>query len=279
VEEAVVLLMRSVGEDSRTMDEPADLSLYIENRSGEWFTSAVNAVIRRNLVMHYGRLRLGTAITRGQFLDMAYRLSVLRSTNVAVYAGEEPVTPVASPVVVPPQPQPVVVATGSAPYASEKYFAITMPTLGISDLAITHPEDPFSDEGILEPLQFGVGHLFSYPGAGGKMLIYGHSSGYPWDVSQFTKIFRQINRLAVGDLLYVTYAGTLYTYEVSYKETVDASNTDPFNDSGTGEELILYTCWPPDSISERYLVHAFPPWHRHRFRGQRAPPWEAFSVR
>ena len=263
VEEAVTLLMRSIGEDKKTSGENADLSSYIENRSGEWFTSAINAAIRKNLIMHYGRIRLDAAITRGQFFDMAYRLHVIRSTNAPAFSGQEPQS---APVAVLPQPPPqqqhgpstVATNVGTVPYASEKYFAISMPTLGVSDLTITHPQDPFSKDGILSPLQDGVGHLFSYPGAGGKVMVYGHSSGYPWDVSQFTKVFRQINKLNVGDRVYVTYAGTLYTYEVSYHETVDAADTTPFNDNGTGEELILYTCWPPDSISQRYLVHALP---------------------
>lgn len=89
-------------------------------------------------------------------------------------------------------------------------------------------------------------------------MIYGHSSGYPWDLSQYTKIFRQINRLTPGDRVYVTYQGSLYTYEVTQKQEVGASDTTPFNDRGMGEELILYTCWPPDSISQRFLVHALP---------------------
>lgn len=254
VEEAVALLMRSVGDDKKDTAESADLSLYIENRSNEWFTSSVNAAIRRNLVMHRGRLRLGTAITRGQFLDMAYRLSVIHAEKSAAFSGSEPQEQ-ASPV---PVYSRGTVATTGTPYASEKYFAIAMPSLGIKDLTITHPQDPFSKTGIVDPLQYGVGHLFSYPGAGGKMMIYGHSSGYPWDYSQYTKVFRQINRLKVGDRVYVTYAGTLYTYEVTYHEAVDAADTTPFNDNGAGEELILYTCWPADSISQRYLVHALP---------------------
>jgi len=260
VEEAVTLLMRSIGDDKKTTGEPADLSLYMENRSGEWFTSAINAAIRRNLIMHYGRLRLGTAITRGQFFDMAYRLHVLRTSNAAAFTGDEPaqVSAPPPPVTLLQNPPTRTLTTNTVPYASEKYFAVAMPTLGVSDLTITHPQDPFSKDGILAPLQYGVGHLFSYPGAGGKIMVYGHSSGYPWDVSQFTKVFRQINKLNVGDRVYVTYAGTLYTYEVSYKETVDATNTSAVNDNGSGEELILYTCWPPDSISQRYLVHALP---------------------
>ena len=89
-------------------------------------------------------------------------------------------------------------------------------------------------------------------------MIYGHSSGYPWDVSKYTKIFRKVNQLKVGDRIYVTYEGKLHTYEVTYEETIDAKDTAPFNDDAEGEELILYTCWPPDSIAQRYLVHAKP---------------------
>jgi LPXTG-site transpeptidase (sortase) family protein len=255
VEEAVALLMRSVNEGSGTNSEAADLSLYIENRGSEWFTSAINAAIRKNLVMHYGRLRLNDAITRGQFFDMAYRLHTIRAGNETAYTGHEPAGQAPS---VPVYSQGAVVAADGTSYGSEKYFAISMPSLGIQDLTITHPQDPFSKDGIMEPLQYGVGHLFGYPGAGGKAMIYGHSSGYPWDLSQYTKIFRQINQLGQGDRVYVTFAGTIYTYEVTYHETIDAADTAPFNDNGSGEELILYTCWPPDSISQRYLVHALP---------------------
>jgi len=260
VEEAVALLMRTVGEGTG-LGANADLSQYIENQSQQWYTAAINGAIRRNLIMHQGRLRLGTAITRGQFFDMAYRLSVVRTSGAVAFSGAEPVAAaVVAPsrisyATVPVSPQNTVSAL---PYASEKYFAISVPNIGISDLTITHPQDPFSKDGILEPLKFGVGHLFGYPGAGGKIMVYGHSSGYPWDLSQFTKIFRQINRLNVGDRVYITYSGSLYTYEVTQKQAIDAADTTPFNDNGNGEELILYTCWPPDSVSQRYLVHALP---------------------
>jgi len=261
VEEAVTLLMRTVGEGTG-LGGNATLSPFIENQSQQWYTSAINGAIRRNLIMHQGRLRLGTAITRGQFFDMAYRLSVVRETNVASFSGAEPVIAAAIPPVavtyatVPVSPRST--STSALPYASEKYFAISIPSIGIQDLTITHPQDPFSKNGILEPLKYGVGHLFGYPGAGGKIMVYGHSSGYPWDLSQYTKIFRQINRLNVGDRVYITYSGSLYTYEVTQKQAIDAADTTPFNDNGNGEELILYTCWPPDSVSQRYLVHTLP---------------------
>jgi LPXTG-site transpeptidase (sortase) family protein len=136
-------------------------------------------------------------------------------------------------------------------------FTIRMPSIGIDSLNVTHPADPFTSKGLLAPLQRGVGHLFTYPGQAGKILIYGHSSSYPWDTSKFTKIFREINRLKVGDKVYVTYDGEEHVYEVTFKQAVPAADMSAYQSSGE-EELILYTCWPPDSISQRYLVHAKP---------------------
>ncbi len=136
-------------------------------------------------------------------------------------------------------------------------FSISLPSLGINSLVVTHPSDPFSSKGLLAPLKNGVGHLFSYPGSNGKILVYGHSSSYPWDVSAYTKIFRQINKLNVGDKVYITFEGNKYTYQVTSKQAVPAKDMSAYKNGGT-EELILYTCWPPDSISQRYLVHAKP---------------------
>lgn len=140
---------------------------------------------------------------------------------------------------------------------SDSYFAVAVPSLGINDLRVTHPTDVASQAGLLAPLQYGVGHLFSYPGHGGTVLIYGHSSSYSWDVSEYTRIFRQINRLNPGDKVYVAYGGKTFTYEVTFKQTVDARDMSAYQ-GGNGEELILYTCWPPDDVKQRYLVHARP---------------------
>jgi LPXTG-site transpeptidase (sortase) family protein len=292
VEEAVTLLVRTFNEQSVETDALA--SLYIENQPNQWFTTSINAAVDKNLIMHKGTLRLGSAITRGQFFDMVYRLHSSRVNNQAAYAGIEPDTQLRSvvpvqrtvvgedfgptgvisydsdadvPVAVlpqvqqgPTQPANVTIAPKiDHPYASEKYFSISMPSIGVIDLTITHPQDAVSKDGVLSVLKHGVGHLFSYPGAGGKMMVYGHSSGYPWDVSEYSKIFRRINELSPGDKVYVTYAGTLYVYQVSYEETIIAKNANKaFQDEGVGEELILFTCWPPDSIAQRYLVHAVP---------------------
>ena len=276
VEEAITLLMRAHGSDGSGGE--ALPSARVQNRAHEWFTQHVNAAIEKNLVGRYDSLRLGAPITRGQFFEIAYRLHSTEKSGATAFKDPPGQVANAGTAYAPTTNEPRViqiaqaqnpgatinigqptVSTVNHPYASQQFFSVTIPDADIYDLTITHPADPFSSEGILAPLHDGVGHLFSYPGAGaGKIMIYGHSSGYPWDTSQYTKIFRQVNKLEAGHRIYITYDGKLYVYEVTFEEAIDANDTSRFQDAGTGEELILYTCWPPDSIKQRYLVHALP---------------------
>ncbi len=241
--EAVAMAVRTL---QTPLQSQIRTSPYIENASDQWYTPFVNAVIEKNAVMHGQQLSLNAAMLRGQFFDMLYRLREVQIHKLTAYAGPEPSPGAIAPVFV----------ADSRSQASGA-FSISIPSLGISSLTVTHPSDPSTQKGVLKPLAVGVGHLFDYPGQGGKILIYGHSSGYPWDTSSYTKIFRTINKLAIGDQIYVAYNGKSYVYQVSKKKTVDAKDTSSFKPNGT-EELILYTCWPPDSIAQRYLVFATP---------------------
>jgi LPXTG-site transpeptidase (sortase) family protein len=266
-EEALALMLRVSSRRSVTL-AAAPLN---GQGSDVWYSRYVQEAYTKNLFSAEEDLYIGEPITRGQFFDLLYRNETLIDTGKKKVAGTQGRMPtvrqVAVAPVIPARPRPTTYVpqparpsvpqapVPSAPAANNStYFAVSMPSIGISDLKIFSPKDPFTSKGLLEPLANGVGHLFSVPGAGGKTVIYGHSSSYSWDVSKYTKIFRGINKLNVGDKVYVNYHGTVYTYEVTKKRTIPAADTTFAQ--GQGEELILYTCWPPDSIKERYLVHA-----------------------
>lgn len=257
-EEAITLLMRAYRQNGESADGDA-----------AWYAPFVRAALRKNLVNNPRSIRIGQTITRGQFLDMVYRMNVIMRDALTAFSASD-------------QDAGNGAATGAAQNATARYgessrvlaarptddqgtleqfrshrdFAITIPSLGINDMMIAHPEDPQSKDGLLAPLQSGLGHLFSYPGRGGKIMVYGHSSGYAWDVSQYTQIFRQVNKLKNGDKIYVTFDGNLYEYAVTGQQTIAPTDSSPF--SGAGEELILYTCWPPNSIKKRLIVRAAP---------------------
>ncbi len=244
VEEALAMILRSYGERP--------------DGGAEWFQGYVDFANSRNLVYGGERLTLGTPITRGQFFDILYRLETVRDQGLTAFVDPvPPANPNPSPIVRPTEPVPVYTDTGDVhQYASSKNFAVSIPRLGISDLTITHPGDALTSNGLLSVLKNGVGHLFSYPGRGGKIMIYGHSSSYAWDVSSFTKIFRKVNELKAGDRVYVTFEGSLYVYQVTGQQTITPNDIRPFQ--GRGEELILFTCWPVGTTKSRLLVHAAP---------------------
>ncbi len=231
--------------------------LTIKTDQGNMLNKIVSEAVTNNIDLPFP-VRPGQMIKRADLYTMFASAGVLQPEMITIaripvttdLSGDATVQPIV------PQTQPLLADILSPPEAQSDstYFAISMPSIDVKDLHITHPTD-LSHNGLLAPLQTGVGHLFSYPGQNGKILVYGHSSSYPWDTSEFTKIFRKINKLSVGDKVYVNYHGTLYTYQVTFKQTVDAKDTSAYNQEGK-EELILYTCWPPDSIKQRYLVHA-----------------------
>ena len=241
----------------------------------DWFTVAANAALAQGIQLP-SPIRLGQPVSRSAYFTMLRSSGAANPELLAISYQPNPtpvivrqptqgLRPLVAPrpaVAVAPrsavQQRPTVVAQAVTPVPTATAgFSISLPSLGISNLHISHPSNPTTKDGLLAPLQSGVGHLFSYPGAGGTILVYGHSSGYAWDVSKYTKIFRQINKLAVGDKVTINYGGKAYTYQVTYKQSVLASDMSAYK-GGNGEELILYTCWPPDSIKERYLVHASP---------------------
>jgi LPXTG-site transpeptidase (sortase) family protein len=260
VAEAVAMITRSYGEqtDAAAFVNSDDLP----NQQGQWYTGAVNVILARKAVMPGSRLSAGNFMTRGQLFDMVYRMRELHSQGLASFNGGSTGVQNAPVYSVNSQNTPSTALTpapsSSSQFASKKPFAISVPSIGIVDLTVTHPSDPYSQKGVLAPLQDGVGHLFAYPGKGSKVMIYGHSSGYPWDLSKYTKIFRTINEVKVGSRIYVTYDGKLFVYQVSEKKTIPASDKTAFEPDEKGEQLVLYTCWPPDSISQRYLVYAVP---------------------
>lgn len=251
----------------RAMSNPGMNAQLPEHNDPNWLSVSVSAALQNGMDLPFP-IRPGQPMARTSVNALLASVGIESPETIAItHTSGSPARVTASILPIRPintTPRPTIATpaqTSSAPTvssapASQKPFAISLPTLGVKDLTITHPSDPFTKDGLLAPLKNGVGHLFSYPGKGGKILVYGHSSSYAWDISEYTKIFRQINKLNIGDLVHVTYNGTVHTYKVTRKQAVPADDMSAYQ--GTGEELILYTCWPPDSIKERYLVHAVP---------------------
>jgi LPXTG-site transpeptidase (sortase) family protein len=92
----------------------------------------------------------------------------------------------------------------------------------------------------------------AYPGQNGSTIIVGHSSSNPpW--TKYSAIFSLLNKLALNDLIDISFAGKKYTYQV---KAIEKGSVQQILDSGLGGDLILSSCWPVGTDKGRIVVVA-----------------------
>ena len=93
------------------------------------------------------------------------------------------------------------------------------------------------------------------PGEVGNAFIFGHSSNYPWVVSEYNDVFALLNTLTTGDDIIVYYDQKKYTYRVTDRATVDPGDTKVLSARDPKKkEISLMTCWPVGTTLERYII-------------------------
>lgn len=85
----------------------------------------------------------------------------------------------------------------------------------------------------------------------GALIIAGHSS-LPW-WQRDKALFSQIDKLRQGSLVVVSNSMSLWSYEVTKKDIVAASDAFIF-ETPYPDTLFLYTCYPAGSTAKRLMV-------------------------
>ena len=104
--------------------------------------------------------------------------------------------------------------------------------------------------------QFSIPGASAMPGEIGNLVITGHSAGDIYSNNQYKFIFSGLERLSVGDLLYIDYQGVRYTYSVTKFETVEPNNVAVLVYDTDKPMLTLITCTPLGTARYRLLVSA-----------------------
>lgn len=104
--------------------------------------------------------------------------------------------------------------------------------------------------------QFSIPGASAMPGEIGNLVITGHSAGDIYSNNQYKFIFSGLERLNAGDLIYIDYQGTRYTYSVTKKETVEPTNVAALVYTTNKPMLTLITCTPLGTSRYRLLVTA-----------------------
>ncbi len=203
--------------------------LYV--RGNDWFARYFEYAYDANLINRKKFYHPARQMTRGDFVEILYRLKTIKEEGLSQFP----------------------VRAG----ALSNEYTMTIPRLNLIDINVSFA-DPYNARNALTVLKNGLGHYLSPPGSGEKMVLFGHSSGYNWDSSSFKQVLRQIDQLKVGDMIYINYEERGYAYQIRNQEILPANKLNTvMNDYGY-EELAMYTCWPPDSVSHRYVVYAAP---------------------
>ncbi|MDO9027495.1 MAG: sortase [Candidatus Roizmanbacteria bacterium] len=136
-------------------------------------------------------------------------------------------------------------------------FSIVIPKIG-ANAKILQKIDA-SDENIyLDALNRGVAHTLgtAFPGEGGHIFLFAHSTDYFWNVGSYNAIFYLLYKLEKNDEVDIFYQGQRYVYRVIGSEIVNPSQVQYLTRKTNREFLTLQTCWPLGTTLKRLLIFA-----------------------
>jgi len=197
----------------------------------DWFAPYFTYAQEYNLINQNKFYHPGQLITRGEFVEIIYRLQTVINSDLPEFIADK------------------------LPTSNE--YRITIPRLNIIDLPVSFA-DPQNEKAALDVLKRGLGQYLATPGSGKKMVLFGHSSGYSWDNSPYKTLLKQIDKIKTGDKVYINYREKGYVYEIFKSDIILATEDYKLMENQNKNELALYTCWPPNQIKYRYVVYGKP---------------------
>ena len=167
-------------------------------------------------------------------------------------------------------PKPAATPTGNkaitatpAPTPEPTPSAPTIPndTVFQSDLSISAPviwDVQFDEKTVLEKLRSGVVHMAgtAKPGQKGRVVIFGHSSNYPWVKGDYNSVFAPlITGVKANQEFFVRYNNVTYTYAAKSTQEVKPTDLSVLQPTSDGE-IVFITCTPLGTSLRRQIVLA-----------------------
>ena len=138
-----------------------------------------------------------------------------------------------------------------------KEFSLVVPKIGIN-AAVIPAVNPNKPGEYLAALQQGVAHssLSYFPDEDGTVYLFSHSTNSDWFVKDMNAVFYLLKNLEEKDDIVIFYKGSAYTYRITGKQIVKPTDVSYMAPQAGEKKLILQTCWPPGSTTERLLIFA-----------------------
>ncbi len=136
-------------------------------------------------------------------------------------------------------------------------FSLVIPKIGVN-AAVIPAVNPTKPGEYLEALQKGIAHssLSYFPNENGTVFLFSHSTNYEWFVGDLNAVFYLLKNLEEKDMVVLFYQGASYTYRITGKQIVNPTAVSYMAPQAGARRLILQTCWPPGSTTERLLIFA-----------------------
>lgn len=177
------------------------------------------------------------------FLSVNYNQVALGAIKQYVAPGSV----VTTPVIVEPDAQATV---GPDP-------KIIIPKIGV-EAPVVYDEPRVDEPSYQAALERGVVRLGNTadPGTKGNIVIGGHSSNNVFNAGGYKYVFVNLRQLDVGDIFYLNYEGTRYTYKVTVAKKIVAPNDTSVLQQTDTPTVTLFTCDPPGTNINRLIVQA-----------------------
>lgn len=185
-------------------------------------------------------------------LETSYAISQALGSLHARAAEAKPL-PKSVPVVF----NPLLAADGSVITPVNQDFSLVIPKIGVNAPVIAGV-NPASSTQYNPALLQGVAQASTsmLPDQNGTVYLFSHSTNYDWFVKDLNAVFYLIKNLQEGDLITLIYKGNEYTYRLRETRVVSPSEVSYLVPQVGQKNLILQTCWPPGSTTQRLLLFA-----------------------
>jgi len=136
-------------------------------------------------------------------------------------------------------------------------FSVVIPKIGANARIIPNVNTANERE-YSEALKKGVAQAqgTAYPGEGGHIFLFAHSTDYWWNISTYNAVFYLLGKLVKGDDINIFYKGERFVYRVVDSKIVDPSEVEYITRKTNKEFVTLQTCWPMGTTLKRLLVFA-----------------------
>ena len=140
--------------------------------------------------------------------------------------------------------------------AVDKEFSLIVPKIGVNVKVI--PEiDPFDSKEYQKALSQGIAHTkgTALPQERKNTVLFAHSTDNFYNANKYNAVFYLLNKLKIGDKVYVAYKSRLYKYTVTENSVVENTAME-YMEQGYKSRLTLVTCWPPGTTLKRLVIVA-----------------------